>query len=99
MSKSLLTQYAELFDLDTGIFRFGEKFFPLRHIINAQKGGTFFVMFALMCYYNNFSLGAWVYLGLHGSYGKNYIFKNQESYGLLRTIPSLIKPSSKKPIS
>ena len=72
MSKSLLTQYAELLDVDVGIFRFGgEKVFPIRHIINAQKGGTFFVMLALMCYYNNFSLGAWVYLALHGSYGKN----------------------------
>ena len=71
MSKSLLTKYAEFWDFEVGIFGYGEKVFPIRHIINAQKGGTFFVMLALMCYYDNFSLGAWVYLALHGSYGKN----------------------------
>lgn len=74
--KSLLTQWAELFDVDVGIFRHGKtKYVPIRHIINLQKGGTFFVMFFLMCYYNNFSLGAWVYLALHGSYGMKLTLK------------------------
>jgi hypothetical protein len=70
MSKSLLLQYAEVFDPNLGLFRNGgPNFFPIRHIINLQKGGSFLFMLSLMIYFNNFSIGAWVYLALHGSYG------------------------------
>lgn len=70
MVNALLHEYAKIFDFDKGILSFEKKnFLPLNYIINAQKAGTIFAMFSLMCYFNNFSLGAWVYLALHGSYG------------------------------
>ena len=46
-----------------------KKIIPINWVINFQKAGTLFMMFILMIYYKNFSLGAWVYLALHGSYG------------------------------
>ena len=35
-----------------------------------------FYLFGLMCYFDNFSLGAWVYLSLHGSYGLLWLAKD-----------------------
>lgn len=57
----------------------GPKLFKLRHIINFQKGATFLFVLFLMKHYNNYSLGAFLYLALHGSYGflwvlKDYVF-------------------------
>lgn len=69
MSKSLIRLYAELLDPELSILAKGPKIAPLNIFINIQKAGTLFVMFGLMVYFNNFSLGAWVYLSLHGSYG------------------------------
>ena len=37
--------------------------------VDVNKGTMMIVIFALMLYYDNCSLGAWVYLSLHGSYG------------------------------
>jgi len=72
MVNPLLYEYAKLFDFDLGMLAFEKKVFSLHYIINAQKAGTLLVQFILMCYFNNFSLGAWVYLALHGSYGIYY---------------------------
>lgn len=72
MSKSLLHLYAEALDPSIGLLAFEKRYIPMNIFINLQKGGTILVMFGLMCYFNNFSLGAWVYLALHGSYGKKY---------------------------
>ena len=57
----------------------GPKLFKLRHLINFQKGTTFMFVLFLMKYYQNYSLGAFLYLALHGSYGifwllKDYVF-------------------------
>jgi hypothetical protein len=73
MSKSLLKIYAESLDPNTSILGKGPKIAPLNIFINFQKAGTLFFMLFLMIYYKNFSLGAWVYLALHGSYGKIFI--------------------------
>lgn len=67
MSKS----WAEIVDPDKSIISYGPKWFQTNHVVNTQKGGTLLAMFLLMCYYNNFSLGAWMYLALHGSYGNS----------------------------
>jgi steroid 5-alpha reductase family enzyme len=48
-----------------------------KYPINLQKGATAFVVLGLMYYYNNFSIGAWVYLALHGSYGFLWLIKDQ----------------------
>jgi steroid 5-alpha reductase family enzyme len=45
--------------------------------INAHKGSTFAVVLMLMWYFNNYTLGPWIYLALHGSYGLLWIFKDR----------------------
>lgn len=47
----------------------------LRHVINLHKGSTALVIGALMLAYANASLGAWVYLALHGTYGMLWLVK------------------------
>jgi steroid 5-alpha reductase family enzyme len=49
----------------------------LKYPINLHKGITFLVVLALMFYYQNFSIGCWVYLALHGSYGFLWLLKDQ----------------------
>lgn len=49
----------------------------IKHAINLHKGLTFFVVLGLMVAYQNFTLGAWVYLALHGTYGFLWLLKNQ----------------------
>lgn len=44
--------------------------------INLQKLITVFVIYTMMHWYDNFSLGAWVYLGLHGVYGYTWLIKD-----------------------
>jgi protein-S-isoprenylcysteine O-methyltransferase Ste14 len=43
--------------------------------VNFHKIFTLFIIYALMEYYNNFSVAAWVYLALHGSYGYCWLIK------------------------
>lgn len=45
--------------------------------INLHKGMTAFVVLGLMAIYQNASLGAWVYLALHGSYGFLWLLKDR----------------------
>ena len=70
---SLLEKFREslVFDL------FGPKLIQARILINLQKGGTFFFCLFLMWYYQNFSLGAYLYICLHGSYGMFWLLKDQ----------------------
>lgn len=49
----------------------------LRHAINAHKGSTFFVVIFMMWYFNNYTLGPWIYLALHGSYGLLWLLKDR----------------------
>jgi steroid 5-alpha reductase family enzyme len=49
----------------------------LRHVINLHKGSTALVIGALMLAYGNGSLGAWVYLALHGTYGMLWLLKER----------------------
>ena len=45
-------------------------------VINFQKCGTFFFLGFLMWYYQNFSVTAWIYLALQGSYGIIWFIKD-----------------------
>ena len=45
-------------------------------VINLQKGGTLPFVLLLMVLYDNYSPAAWVYLGLHGSYGLCWLLKH-----------------------
>ena len=49
----------------------------LNQIINLHKGLTPFFVLGLMSYYENFSLPAWVYLSLHGTYGILWLLKEK----------------------
>ncbi|CAD8120915.1 unnamed protein product [Paramecium sonneborni] len=54
----------------------GPKIIKQCHIINAQKGLTAVFVVFLIWWYQNFSLGAYLYLGLHGSYGVIWVVKD-----------------------
>jgi steroid 5-alpha reductase family enzyme len=49
----------------------------LKYPINLHKGSTAFYVLGLMFVYNNFSIGACVYLALHGSYGFLWLLKDR----------------------
>jgi protein-S-isoprenylcysteine O-methyltransferase Ste14 len=76
MSKTLLDLYAQYLDPWESPIGKGPKIAPLNWFVNMQKAGTLFIMLGLMIYYRNFSLGAWVYTALHGSYGMLWIMKD-----------------------
>ena len=49
----------------------------LNQIINLHKGLTVFVVAGLMMFYQNYSIAAWVYLSLHGTYGILWLLKEK----------------------
>jgi protein-S-isoprenylcysteine O-methyltransferase Ste14 len=54
----------------------GPRPWKLSWVINAQKAGTFVFLGALIWYYGNTSLAAWIYLAMHGSYGLAWVIKD-----------------------
>jgi protein-S-isoprenylcysteine O-methyltransferase Ste14 len=54
----------------------GPRVLSFNWVINFQKGMTLFWVLGLMFLYDNFSIQAWVYLALHGSYGLIWILKD-----------------------
>ncbi|MBD2352604.1 steroid 5-alpha reductase, partial [Anabaena variabilis FACHB-171] len=48
-----------------------------KYAINLSKGLTFFFILLLMFVYQNFTIGAWVYLALHGTYGFLWLLKDR----------------------
>jgi protein-S-isoprenylcysteine O-methyltransferase Ste14 len=54
---------------------FGGPRIPFAWAINLQKGGTAVFVLALMAVYDVWTTTAWVYLGLHGSYGLIWLLK------------------------
>lgn len=49
----------------------------VKNAINLSKGLTFFFVLGLMLAYQNFTVGAWVYLSLHGTYGFLWLLKDR----------------------
>ncbi|NES03460.1 MAG: DUF1295 domain-containing protein [Okeania sp. SIO2F4] len=49
----------------------------IKHPINLHKATTFIFILALMVAYQNFTLGPWVYLALHGIYGILWLLKDR----------------------
>ena len=49
----------------------------LNQIINLHKGLTAFVVTGLMIFYKNYTIAAWVYLALHGTYGILWLLKEK----------------------
>jgi len=54
----------------------GPRFLRFNWVINFQKGMTLVWVLGLMVVYGNYSIHAWVYLALHGSYGLIWIIKD-----------------------
>ena len=54
----------------------GPKILKASWVINLQKAGTLPFVLLLMVLYDNYSIAAWVYLGLHGSYGLCWLLKH-----------------------
>ena len=49
----------------------------LNQVINLHKGLTLFIVLGMMFIYNNFSISAWIYLSLHGTYGILWLLKEK----------------------
>ncbi len=49
----------------------------IKHAINLHKGLTGLVVVGLMLLYQNFTIGAWVYLALHSTYGLLWLLKDR----------------------
>ena len=49
----------------------------LNQIINLHKGLTAFVVLGFMVFYDNFTIGPYVYLALHGTYGLLWLLKEK----------------------
>jgi protein-S-isoprenylcysteine O-methyltransferase Ste14 len=54
----------------------GPRVLKLAWVINFQKAGTAPLLALMMWYYGNVAPAAWVYLGLHGSYGLCWLIKD-----------------------
>jgi protein-S-isoprenylcysteine O-methyltransferase Ste14 len=54
----------------------GRPFMKVAWAVNLHKIFTLFIIYAMMSYYANFSVGAWVFLGLHGIYGYCWLIKD-----------------------
>lgn len=48
----------------------------IKHSINLHKATTFIFVLGLMFAYQNFTLGPWIYLSLHGTYGLLWLLKD-----------------------
>ena len=54
----------------------GPELIPVYYTVNFAKGTMMLYLLALMVYFDNFSVGAWIYLGLHGSYGVLWVARD-----------------------
>jgi protein-S-isoprenylcysteine O-methyltransferase Ste14 len=54
----------------------GPRAFKMAWVINLQKGGTALFVLALMAGTGNWSVSAWIYLALHGTYGVCWLLKD-----------------------
>lgn len=68
---------------------FGGPRLKMAHAINLQKGGTLLFVLTLMAIFDNWTTTAWVYAGLHGSYGLIWLLKD-------RVLPD---PNWEKPVT
>jgi protein-S-isoprenylcysteine O-methyltransferase Ste14 len=72
----------------------GPRFIPMNWVINFQKFGCWIFVLTLMIIYNNYSIGAWIYLVLHGSYGMCWFLKDlifpDSTFQTKVTLPSAV---------
>jgi protein-S-isoprenylcysteine O-methyltransferase Ste14 len=71
-----VSKLSQLTDYAVNDFGGGPRPWKFAWVINFQKCGTFFFLGFLMWYYDNFSVTAWVYLAMQGSYGVIWFIKD-----------------------
>lgn len=49
----------------------------LKYSVNLHKGLTAPVVLGMMWWYDNFTMGSWLYLALHGTYGLMWLMKDR----------------------
>lgn len=80
LSKFNYSDWIELLTklMDWGLYDIppGSPIITLRWSVNLNKGLMPFYLLGLMCYFDNFSLGAWLYFTLHGAYGVWWVIKD-----------------------
>ncbi len=54
----------------------GPRVLKLAWVVNFQKAGTFAWVLALMAFFDRWTVDAWVYLALHGTYGALWLLKD-----------------------
>ena len=74
----------------------GKPMIPMRVYVNLHKGGMFFLILSFMIYFDNWTLSAYMYLLMHGSYGFFWLLKDftfpDSNFGRLCTISSFLMP-------
>lgn len=74
--KPWLETYNAWFDwLSNGLPGPGGKIIKQAWYVDLQKGGMPFYLLGLMIYFNNWSLGMWIYFVLYGTYGTLWLAK------------------------
>jgi protein-S-isoprenylcysteine O-methyltransferase Ste14 len=54
----------------------GPRIATLQWAVNFHKIVTAFLIYGMMVHYDNYSMAAWVFLGLHGTYGYTWLIKD-----------------------
>jgi protein-S-isoprenylcysteine O-methyltransferase Ste14 len=72
----LLARWFRIRDFLTDDFLGGPRVVKFAWSINLQKGGTLFFVLGLMAWFGDFSVTAWTYAALHGSYGLIWLLKD-----------------------
>jgi protein-S-isoprenylcysteine O-methyltransferase Ste14 len=70
-----LKRFLAIRDYLTDDFLGGPKFVTFAWAINLQKGATLLFVLSLMAFYDVWTPTAWIYFGLHGSYGLIWLLK------------------------
>jgi protein-S-isoprenylcysteine O-methyltransferase Ste14 len=73
---SVIFKLNSIFNYLSTDFLGGPRVLKFSWVINFQKAGTYVFIALLMIYFKNYSTAAWIYLGLHGSYGLCWLIKH-----------------------
>ncbi len=76
-TKTLLARWDALRDHLVFDLGGGRRPWKAAWVINLQKGGTLLFVLGLMAAYDNWSVTAWTYAALHGSYGLVWLAKDR----------------------
>jgi len=76
MNRDIIGSLHQVITYLSHAFLGGPRWLKFNWVINFQKGSTLIWVLGLMALFSDWSIQAWVYLALHGSYGLIWIFKD-----------------------